>query len=68
LVEGGKREVEGSSEMEDRRWEMGISDFGFWIWDFGKNLSDLGVSAVKSLSTAEAQRARRVVSLSRSLS
>ena len=42
-MEGGKREVEGSSEMEDRRWEMGISDFGFWIWDFGKNLSDLDI-------------------------
>jgi len=31
------------------RSEMGISDAG-------KNLSDLGVSAVKSLATAEAQR------------
>ena len=29
------------------RWEIGNSNFGFWISDFGKNLSDLSVSAVR---------------------
>ena len=37
----------GRSKMGDRRWEMGISDFGNRNSDSGKNLSDLGVSAVK---------------------
>ena len=36
-----------AEKMEDRRWEMGISDFGNRNSDSGKNLSDLGVSAVK---------------------
>ena len=45
-----------AEKMEDRRSGMGISDFGIRNPDSGKNLSDLGVSAVKSLATAEAQR------------
>ena len=49
-------QIAAERKMEDRRWEMGISDFGFRNSDAGKNLSDLGVLAVKSLSTAEAQR------------
>ena len=36
-----------AEKMEDRRSEMGISDFGNRNSDSGKNLSDLGVSAVK---------------------
>jgi hypothetical protein len=45
-----------AEKMEDRRSEMGTSDFGFRNSDSGNNLSDLSVSAVKPLSTAEAQR------------
>jgi len=49
-------QIAAERKMEDRRSEMGISDLGFRNSDSGNNLSDLSVSAVKSLSTAEAQR------------
>jgi hypothetical protein len=34
LVEGGRREVEG--RVEDGRWEIGNSNFGFRILDLGR--------------------------------
>ena len=51
-----KLNASGFSLTGDRRWEIGDSIFEFRISDFGKNLCDLSVSAVKPRRVSEYPR------------